>query len=87
MSTLVANRIAKATKLADVVEQHLPKVAESEAVIEAVAKMPAAWWADVADEAGTKPPSVETIQCVCTALRERMRTEDPFACFARDLSK
>ena len=62
MSTLAANRTAKALRLADVLRAHGADADQVEA-------MPAAGWAMAADLAGTKPPSVETQQTVVALLR------------------
>lgn len=80
MSTLIANRQAKAQRLAVVLRTHDATAADA-------AALPASGWSMVADLAGTKPPSVETQQTVVAILTEAERTDDPFASFARDESR
>lgn len=61
MATLEANRTAKAARLADVLRAH-------GATVEQARRMPLAGWSMVAELAGTKPPSVQTQQCVIALL-------------------
>lgn len=76
MGSLVANRTAKAARIADVLRHH-------GATADQVATLPPAGWAMAAELAGTKPPSVETQQAVVTLLRHDLVVGDPFACFDR----
>jgi hypothetical protein len=79
MSNLIANRQAKAQRLAVVLRTHDATAADARA-------MPESGWSMVADLAGTKPPSVETQQTVVAILTEAERTDDPFASFKMDAS-
>lgn len=80
--SLVANRTAKALRLADAIRSISIWSSADEDMVDAVAGMPPRWWADIAEQAGTKPPSVETQQVVVTILRSEVREPDPFAAWA-----
>lgn len=79
MGTLVANRLAKAYRLADVLRSHGATSAQ-------VRELPEAGWSMVAELAGTKLPSPETQETVVSILLadERPAADDPFASFAKD---
>ncbi len=76
----IANRQAKAHRLAVVLRQHGSSAADAKA-------MPESGWSMVADLAGTKPLSVDTRETVVAILTEAERTDDPFASFQMDASR
>lgn len=70
MASLIANRVAKAGRLADFLQTH---------GINDIDTLQAATddeWARIADLAGEQPPSPSTRACVLIALRERQRPLD-----------
>lgn len=69
MGTLVANRVAKARRFIDFLNEYLP----ADADIDAVEAFDDLQWAEVAHMAGERPPSASTQACIVVGLRERRR--------------
>lgn len=81
MATLTVNRTNKALRIVDTIRKldaWLTAGDQLADLIDAIAQMPPRWWADIAAQAETLPPSVETVQMVVSMLREELRNPDPF---------
>lgn len=77
MSSIEANRTAKALRLADVLRSH-------EASADEAATLPDETWVTIAELAGVRLPSGATRAMVVIILREqeRWKTQDPFSAFS-----
>lgn len=75
MSSLAANRTAKAIVLAAAIRRHLPAVATDPDVARSIGHQAPEFWQLLASTADTLPPSVDTVQTVVAILVGTVHTD------------